>query len=338
MRKYYQRRLPSDPSKDYYFIHRETGKTQPILVEYGFLDSTGDDVSQLKNNFLDYVEAVVRAVAEYTNTPYIPPEGVNIYTVQKGDSLYSIASKFDITVDELKAANNLTSNILNIGQILTIPTKKEEVTPGEYEVYTVKSGDSLWSIATQYDVSVDSIIELNNLGTTMLKIGQQLLIPKQNVSIEDEYIVKAGDSLYSIANKYGITVNDLKSTNNLTSNNLSIGQKLVIPGLKQEPEIPQQNEITYIVQKGDSLWSIAKKYGITVNGLKEYNNLTTNSLAINQKLSIPKTEDYTSYTVKSGDNLYKIANNFNTTISELKKVNNLTNDTLSIGQILIIPS
>ena len=62
MRKYYQRRYPTDPSKDYYFIHRETGKTEPILVEYGFLDSPNDDVNQLKNNVLDYAEAVVRTV------------------------------------------------------------------------------------------------------------------------------------------------------------------------------------------------------------------------------------------------------------------------------------
>ena len=115
------------------------GKTQPILVEYGFLDSPGDDVSQLKNNVLDYAEAVVRAVAEYANVPYTSPKGETTYTVQKGDSLYVIANKYGITVDELKAANNLSSNLLNVGQILKIPTK-EEITPSEYEVYIVKLG------------------------------------------------------------------------------------------------------------------------------------------------------------------------------------------------------
>lgn len=338
MRKYYQRRYPTDPSKDYYFIHRETGKTEPILVEYGFLDSPNDDVNQLKNNALDYAEAVVRAVAEYANVPYTPPKGENVYTVKKGDSLYVIANKYGITVDELKTANNLSSNLLNVGQILKIP-KKEEATPSEYEVYTVKSGDSLWSIATNYGVSVDDIINLNNLGTTILQIGQQILIPKQVESEKNVYIVKAGDNLYSIANKYNITVNELKKANNLENNNLSIGQELIIPDYSNNDPIEKPaNEITYIVQKGDSLWSIAKKYDVNVNDLKSYNNLSSNLLNIGQTLLIPKTSDYQTYIVVSGDSLYKIANKFNTTIDKLKSVNNLKNDNLSIGQVLIIPS
>ncbi|MCI8347116.1 MAG: N-acetylmuramoyl-L-alanine amidase, partial [Bacilli bacterium] len=67
IRKAYQRRLPSDTSKDYYFIHRDTGVTEPVLIEYGFLDSTGDDVNQLKNDYKKYAEAVVNAILEYKN-------------------------------------------------------------------------------------------------------------------------------------------------------------------------------------------------------------------------------------------------------------------------------
>ena len=88
MRKAYQRRLPSDNSKDYYFIHRNTGVTQPIIVEYGFLDSTADDVSQLKNNWEDLAEAVVDGILEYigVSTP-TPPTG-NYYTVKSGDTIF----------------------------------------------------------------------------------------------------------------------------------------------------------------------------------------------------------------------------------------------------------
>lgn len=89
MRKYYQRRLPTDPSKDYYFIQRLTGNTQALLIEYGFIDNS-KDLKKLENNLLTYGEAVVRAIAEYTNTPYVSPEdiGSNVYVVQRGDTLF----------------------------------------------------------------------------------------------------------------------------------------------------------------------------------------------------------------------------------------------------------
>ncbi len=301
MRKYYQRRLPSDPSKDYYFIQRDTGNLQSVLVEYGFLDSKGDDVEILKTKNLDLVEGVVKAIADYIGVTYIPPVGSNTYVVKKGDNLYSIANNYNISVEELKNLNNLTSNILQIGQVLNLPTKE---TPSEYEVYIVKKGDSLYSIANKFNVNVDDIISLNNLGTTLLQIDQQILIPKKEVDEKSIYIVKKGDSLYSIAIKYGLTADDLKKANNKTSNVLQIGEQLYIPGLTTEIEEPKSEEITYIVQLGDSLWSIAKKYGINVNDLKSYNNLTTNLLQIGQKLLIPGTKEYKTYTVKVGDTLF----------------------------------
>lgn len=334
MRKYYQRRLPSDPSKDYYFIQRDTGNLQSVLVEYGFLDSKGDDVEILKTKNLDLVEGVVKAIADYIGVTYIPPVGSNTYVVKKGDNLYSIANNYNISVEELKNLNNLTSNILQIGQVLNLPTKE---TPSEYEVYIVKKGDSLYSIANKFNVNVDDIISLNNLGTTLLQIDQQILIPKKEVDEKSIYIVKKGDSLYSIAIKYGLTADDLKKANNKTSNVLQIGEQLYIPGLTTEIEEPKSEEITYIVQLGDSLWSIAKKYGINVNDLKSYNNLTTNLLQIGQKLLIPGTKEYKTYTVKVGDTLYNIANINNTTVDELKSLNNLKNNDLSIGQVLILP-
>ena len=89
-RKYYQRRLPSDTSKDYYFIHRNTGKTEPIIVEYGFIDDSNANVEFLKENYQRLAEAVIRAVADYKGFNYVPPEGFvsNSYTVQKGDTLF----------------------------------------------------------------------------------------------------------------------------------------------------------------------------------------------------------------------------------------------------------
>lgn len=277
IRKAYQRRLPSDTSKDYYFIQRNTGNTEAITVEYGFLDSTGDDVEQLKTNWKNYAEAVVRAIIEYLNLTYIPVTGVNYYTVKSGDSLWSIAKKFNTTVSDIKTTNGLTSSKLSIGQVLKIPTKEE--TPVKENVYTVKSGDSLYSIAREFDTTVSEIMKLNNLTSTSLSIGQTLEIPTKEQA-SNTYTVKSGDSLYSIARRYNTTVDELRRLNNLTSTSLSIGQVLKIP------TATDTSSQTYTVKSGDSLYSIARKYNTTVDELKRLNNLTSTLLSIGQIIRV----------------------------------------------------
>lgn len=334
-RKYYQRRLPSDTSKDYYFIHRNTGNLEPLIVEYGFIDNT-KDVEFLKENYKELAEAVISAVANYIGVPYTPPEGIitNTYIVQKGDSLYSIANKLGTTVSELKKENNLTSNTLQIGEVLRIPTK--EIYEGEENVYIVQKGDTLYSVAMANNTTVDELKKANNLTSNILSTGQLLKIPSALLP-ESTYTVKKGDSLYSIANKYNTTVEELKRINNLTSNTLSIGQVLKLPSDKPNKIEQEKNTITYMVQKGDSLYSIARKYSTTIDKIKDLNNLTTNLLSIGQVLLIPtNTNLETTYTVQKGDSLYSIAKKYNTTIDKLKQLNNLTSNLLSIGQILIV--
>lgn len=334
-RKYYQRRLPSDTSKDYYFIHRNTGNLEPLIVEYGFIDNT-KDVEFLKENYKELAEAVISAVANYIGVPYTPPEGIttNTYVVQKGDSLYSIANKLGTTVSELKKENNLTTNTLQIGEVLRIPTK--EIYEGEENVYIVQKGDTLYSIAAANNTTVDELKKANNLTSNILSTGQLLKIPSALLP-ESTYIVKKGDSLYSIANKYNTTVDELKRINNLTSNILSIGQVLKLPSDKVSDIEKEENTINYTVQKGDSLYSIARKYSTTIDKIKDLNNLTTNLLSIGQVLLIPTdTNLETTYTVQKGDSLYSIAKKYDTTVDRLKQLNNLKSNLLSIGQILIV--
>mgnify|MGYP004464581369 FL=1 len=334
-RKYYQRRLPSDTSKDYYFIHRNTGNLEPLIVEYGFIDNT-KDVEFLKENYEELAEAVISAVANYIGVPYTPPEDLitNTYVVQKGDTLYSIANKLGTTVSELKKENNLTSNTLQIGEVLRVPTK--EIYEEEENIYIVKKGDTLYSIAMANNTTVDELKKANNLTSNILSTGQLLKIPSALLP-ESTYIVKKGDSLYSIANKYNTTIDELKRINNLTSNILSIGQVLKLPSDKVSDIEKEENTISYTVQKGDSLYSIARKYDTTIDRIKDLNNLTTNLLSIGQVLLIPTdTNLETTYTVQKGDSLYSIAKKYNTTVDRLKQLNNLSSNLLSIGQILIV--
>ena len=277
VRKVYQRRLPSDTSKDYYFIHRNTGVTEPVIVEYGFIDNV-DDLARIQNNYRKYVDAVVDAViATKTGTTITPSTGEETYVVKKGDSLYRIAAQYGTTVAELKRLNNLTSNTLSIGQVLKLPSTSTAIS----NTYTVKSGDSLWSIANRYNTTVNELKSLNNLTSNTLSIGQVLKLPRTSTTTTttNTYTVKSGDSLWSIANRYNTTVNELKTLNNLTSNTLSIGQILKLPSTTTTTK-------TYIVKAGDSLWSIANKNNTTVDALKSLNNLTSNTLRIGQVLKI----------------------------------------------------
>lgn len=282
VRKYYQRRYPSDSSKDYYFIHRNTGNTEAVIVEYGFLDNT-TDAELLKKYWKDYAEAVVKAIASYVGVPY-----------------------------------SFTGEMIN------------------ENYYIVKKGDSLWSISNKYGLSVDELKDLNNLSSNNLSVGQKLLI-KDTSSSDDlgiYYTVKAGDTLYGIANEYGLSVDELKSMNGLSNNNLSVGQKLLVSGTG---EVVVGNDYdTYVVKSGDNLYAIARKYGISVDKLKDINNLSSNLLSVGQKLLVPKLNGKT-YIVKSGDNLYKIAKENGTTVTDLINLNELSTTNLSIGQVLYLP-
>lgn len=155
----------------------------------------------------------------------VPGENTNTYTVQNGDSLWKIASRFGTTINALKSANNLTNDNLRIGQVLIIPNT------GNIggTTYIVKNGDSLWKIANQYGITVNELKSANNLTGDNLSVGQVLKVPQSESSSNSVYVVKNGDSLWKIANQYGTTVSRLKEVNNLTSNDLKIGQIIRIP-------------------------------------------------------------------------------------------------------------
>lgn len=280
VRKYYQRRLPSNSSKDYYYIIRNTPNNETLIVEYGFLDNDAD-AKRLKSNYKKYAEAVVRAVTLYGGYKYVPVSGSNYYVVKKGDSLWSIARANGLTVDELKSLNNLSSNVLHVGETLLISSADSTGDNGNDNYYVVKSGDTLWSIARKYNLSVNELKALNNLSSNVLSVGQRLIVGKES---SNDYVVSAGDTLWAIARKFNVSVDDIKALNNLSSNNLSIGMTLKIP-----PYSNKKNEETnvYVVKSGDSLWSIARMFNSTVDEIKSLNGLKSNVLRIGQRLVVP---------------------------------------------------
>lgn len=135
-------------------------------------------------------------------------------------------------MQELKKINNIITDTLYIGQQLFVPQKDDigDQPEEKYIIYTIQKGDSLWQISRKFNVTIPEILELNNLTTINLQIGDKLKIPvTDDTPSKKIYIVKSGDTLWSIAKEYNISISELKDANNLETNLLSVGQQLIIP-------------------------------------------------------------------------------------------------------------
>lgn len=182
--------------------------------------------------------------------------------------------------DSNRLKNNLEDYVEGVVKGLTEYLNYPYTPPNQVkEYYTVTKGDTLYSISRRFNIPINKLIEINNLKSDILSIGQKLYFQERPNTDYDTYTVVKGDSLWAISRKYDIRVNDLIELNNLSDLNIKIGQTLLVPkkGIDNN---------TYIVEKGDTLWSISKKNNITVNELKELNNLTNNTISIGQVLKI----------------------------------------------------
>lgn len=159
VRKVYQKPLPSNINKDYYFILRDTKDMNSIIVEYGFIDNK-EDLDNIKKNYKGYVRDVVDAVLSYYNI------NKGTYIVKKGDTLYSISKKFNIPLENLKNINKLNSNLIHVGDTLII-------NPSSYKV---EKGDTLYSISKKFNTTVDKLKIINNKENSLIKEGEVLII------------------------------------------------------------------------------------------------------------------------------------------------------------------
>lgn len=155
--------------------------------------------------------------------------------------------------------------------------------------YIVKAGDTLYTLAKKHCTSAEAIMQASGITNDSLTIGQHLIIPDDcgnagnKPGININYIVKAGDTLYSLAQKYCTTIDAIMHASGIISSYLSIGQHLVIPN-----ECDNTNSgRTYIVQPGDTLYSLARRYGSTVDAIMRANGLTSIFLKVGQLLTIP---------------------------------------------------
>jgi LysM repeat protein len=148
-------------------------------------------------------------------------------------------------------------------------------------------------------------------------------------TVYTKYTVVKGDTLWSISQRFKVTVDYLKQINGLTSNTIHPGQVLKVG----------EADLTYTVVKGDTLWGIAKNYNLTVDELKQVNGLTSDTIYPGQVLIVAKKSalsDYTLYTVVKGDTLWAISRKFSVTVDSIKQLNGLSSDLINIGQVLLI--
>lgn len=172
-------------------------------------------------------------------------EGATTYKVQSGDSLWSIANKYNMSVSKLKSLNNITSNVIFPNQVLTVSgttsSSSSTTTSSNTTYYTVKSGDSLSSIAAKYGTSYQKIMSLNGLNNYVIYPGQRLKVSgstststsgstSSNTSTTSYYTVKSGDSLSAIAAKYGTTYKKIMQLNGLSDYFIYPGQRLKVSG------------------------------------------------------------------------------------------------------------
>jgi len=181
------------------------------------------------------------------------------HKVTKGDTLWSITKQYNISLESILALNNIKDkNALSIGQIIKIP--QDNFPAADYTMHVVKKGDTLWSIAQKYNLSVDLIFTTNNIANSeLISIGQEMKIPSHKNAVTETKIVNQAI---------------VEKKNNNINNNVS------------QPE--NAEPIVYTVKAGDNLWNISRKYGVSVEVIISVNNLKEKDLlSLGQKIEIP---------------------------------------------------
>nr|MBP6586151.1 LysM peptidoglycan-binding domain-containing protein [Flavobacterium sp.] len=288
------------------------------------------------------------------------------HKVRRGDNLSEIANRYNVAMSDIKRWNKLKNNKAPLGRNLKIITS-ETVTYKDKK----EKKEKLDTIAVQKNSDIAS-------ATTETKELREPKVYKEEkiVTFKDvtkTHKVKKGDNLGEISEKYGVTVAEIKKWNKLKSNNIPLGKSLKIitnervvttvkkevksdaiasndrPKKEQKSDVADKEDSFYVVQQGDNLSTIAKKYNVSIDDLKQWNDLSDNTIQLESKLKIadiindtkeesaPKTEiKNVEYVVQRGDNLSSIAKKNNVAVSDLKTWNDLSDDTIQLGDKIIV--
>lgn len=300
------------------------------------------------------------------------------HKVRKGENLGVIARQYGIKVSELQQANDMKSSRIRAGQTLLIPIKvtpkpksSKGKKPHKVRTYIVQSGDDVASVARKFGISQDSVRAWNSLDVAaIVKTGDTLVVskPEPKPQVESDrpqkdrpkiskgakYAVREGDTFADIAKSYGVPVVMLMQANQGFSRRLTVGDSLVIPEYvkKKAEKKPAKSESkpaakktsnekvsVYVVQQGDNLSSISRKFGTSVAKIQELNSMgKSTSLSVGQKLKVASSPEaeYKVHTVKKGEGLWDIARQYNVTIEDIVKWNDLNDTKIKMGEKLKI--
>ncbi|MGO1468428.1 MAG: LysM peptidoglycan-binding domain-containing protein [Tissierella sp.] len=256
------------------------------------------------------------------------PMGSFPYVIKSGDTLYNLARTYNTTVDAILKVNpGINPNNLQIGQVICIPDESPSKCPMGTFKYTIKSGDTIYKLAREYNTTVKEILKVNpGINPDNLQIGQVICIPDEEPSKcpmgTFKYTIKRGDTIYKLAREYDTTVDAILKVNpGINPDNLRIGQVICIPN--EEPE-PSCDGIYYVVRPGDTLYSIAHRYGISLAKLMAANpGVDPNNLMVGQLICIPDKDEPvicpggTVHTVRQRDTLATILLRYNISLMDL---------------------
>ncbi|HLR30936.1 MAG TPA: LysM peptidoglycan-binding domain-containing protein [Fodinibius sp.] len=259
------------------------------------------------------------------------------HTVQSGETLFSISKEYEVSIQQLRKWNNIQASDLSIGQTLIVQEgrKGEEKTDespsgsDQPKTHRVQNDETLFSISKKYHVSIAELKAWNDLKSNRLRIGQTLTVyPSQPASTgkEDQsisssksrqssyYVVKNNDSLFGIARKHGMSVDDLKRLNNLASNTIRVGQKLTVRGSSGPPSVAakagsasQGEFMKYTVRGGSSSISeLTKKFRMDEEEFRALNNdIASSTLSNGQEVTVlaPPSKHFKNPYVKNSSSM-----------------------------------